>query len=71
MDGTAADTEIVAGAVLRVLSVDGRTVRRGTGHEVRTLTGHLHHQQAGQVLSDNLTRHQVLPLDGHEDQDNF
>ena len=46
MNGTAAYTEIVAGAVLGVREVGRRTVRVRTGDGVRTLTVHLQQQQA-------------------------
>ena len=44
MNGTASNTEIVAGAVLGVRKVGRRTVRVRTGDGVRTLTVNLHQQ---------------------------
>ena len=62
MNGTAAYTEIVAGAVLWVREVDWWTVRVRTGDGVRTLTAHLHHQQqADDQVSVSVGRSQVLP----------
>ena len=51
MNGTASNTEIVAGAVLGVREVGRRTVRIRTGDGVRTLTVHLQQQQADHQLS--------------------